>query len=65
ENLSTELFDYLTELGYPRSRIDFILSMDKVNTTKRSRPEYFTPQHQEQIRHSERFLFQLFPEYLR
>lgn len=64
ENLNQELHDFLLEMGYPDKKIAFILSKKKVNTTKRSKPTYFTPELIEEFQRKERFFFQLFPEYL-
>lgn len=65
ENLNQDLHDFLLELGYPATRIAFILSKKKVNTTTRSKPSYFTQELFDEFQRKERFFFQLFPEYLR
>lgn len=64
ENLNQELYDYLLELGYPRHRIAFITGMGKKNISERSRNSYLTPAQVARIHASERFFYQLFPEYL-
>ncbi len=64
EHLNKELHDLLLELGYARERIDFILERGKVNSTERSRTEYFTPTLRALVLRKERLFFQRFPEYL-
>lgn len=64
EDLSRELHAFLLEMGYAPDRIAFILSKPKVNVSKRTRPSYLTPAMIEQVRHRDRFFYQLFPEYL-
>lgn len=64
EQLSQELYNYLLEMGYPKWRIAFIEGMEKVNTSPRTRPDYFTPEQVAEVHFLERFFYQLFPEYL-
>jgi hypothetical protein len=64
EHLSAELQEFLLEMGYARPRVDVIPRLRKVNTTKRKRKTYWTPQLRAEFQHSERFFYQLFPEYL-
>lgn len=64
EHLRQELYDYLLEMGYPHRRIAFIKGMEKVNTSRRTRQDYFTAEQVAQVHYLERFFYQLFPEYL-
>lgn len=64
EHLNQELHDLLLEHGYGRDKLAFILDKPKMNTTKRSRTNYLTPDLVARLHHSERFFYQLFPEYL-
>jgi hypothetical protein len=64
ENLNQELHDLLLRLNYSSKRIAFILEKKKKNTTGRSRTRYLTPEQTAQVHQSERFFYQLFPEYL-
>lgn len=64
ENLNRELHDLLLQLGYPREKIAFILEKEKTNTSPRTRSSYLTPELVARLHHSERFFYQLFPEYL-
>ncbi|MCC6841429.1 MAG: hypothetical protein IT230_14815 [Flavobacteriales bacterium] len=64
ENLNRELHSLLLEFGYPKKKIAFILEKEKMNTSKRTRATYLTPELIAQLHHSERFFYQLFPEYL-
>lgn len=64
ERLNQELHDLLLDLGYPRDRIAFILHRAKVNSTERSRTEYFTPALRALVLRKEHLFFQRFPEYL-
>lgn len=64
ENLNQELYDLLLQFGYPSNKIAFILEKQKMNTTGRSRNTYLTPELTSRLQHSERFFYQLFPEYL-
>lgn len=63
ENLNQELHDLLLHFGYSPSKLAFILQKGKVNVSKRSRRSYITPQIKDTIQKSERFFYQLFPEY--
>jgi hypothetical protein len=65
ENLNQELYDFLKGLGYSEQKISFIGTMDKENTTGRSRPSYMTAADVTRIYQSVRFFYQLFPEYKR
>ncbi len=65
ENLNQELHDLLLQFGYPSNKIAFILEKQKMNTTSRSRNTYLTPEMTSRLQHSERFFYQLFPEYLK
>lgn len=65
ENLNAELFEFLLELGYPADDIAFIKDKEKMNTTQRSRGNYLTSDMVTAFQQSERFFYQLFPEYLR
>lgn len=64
EQLGQELSEFLEEMGYAPERLRFILDKPKMNTSKRTRSTYFTPEVVEHVLHAERFLYQLFPEYL-
>lgn len=64
ENLGHELTEFLMEMGYAPERLRFILDKPKVNTTQRTRSDYLTPKVVEHVLRAERFLYQLFPEYL-
>jgi hypothetical protein len=65
EDLNNELHDFLLKMGYAPKEIAFIREEGKVNATPRSRKEYLTPALRDTFRHNERFLFQIFPEYLK
>jgi hypothetical protein len=64
EDLNRELHQFLVTCGYPSNKIDFILDKQKMNTTVRTRPEYFSSAHISDLVNLERFFYQLFPEYL-
>lgn len=65
ENLNEELYAYLLELGYPKHHIAFITGMSKKNVSERTRNQYLTSEQIAHIHWSERFFYQLFPEYLK
>lgn len=64
ENLNRELHSLLLEFGYPKEKIAFILEKEKMNTSERTRAAYLTPELIARLHRSERFFYQLFPEYL-
>ncbi|MCW5898893.1 MAG: sulfotransferase family 2 domain-containing protein [Flavobacteriales bacterium] len=64
ENLNAELHDFLLRMGYPEERVAGIKDMGKVNTSTRSRPDYLSDGMIDRLAWSERFFYQLFPEYL-
>lgn len=64
ENLNQELHDFLLDMGYDPKRITSVLDRKKENTTPRSRKTYLTPAMRDVLHYQERFLYQIFPEYV-
>lgn len=73
DRLNRDLHDFLLAAGYPRADIDFILELGKIlpelpaEGTQRGDPEswasYYSPESKSFVRHRERHLFTLFPEF--
>jgi hypothetical protein len=67
ESLVPELRAFLHSAGFEQELTAFLEDKPPVNCSPSSgegtRREYFTPQHAEQYRQSNRLLFQMFPEY--
>jgi hypothetical protein len=68
ENLNNELHDFLLNIGYLRSDIDFIRKANKINVTHREGDQldlnnFFSPETKEDVLKKDRLLFALFPEY--
>lgn len=67
--LNTGLHGFLLEMGFERSRIDFILSLGRelpegsTRTEEMTWPGYYTEESRQLIRERERFLFEIFPEF--
>lgn len=67
--LNQELYAYLLERGYPEEKARQVLERGRINAS--SRPDkkkkdwrdYYTPETWEVVRHRERMLLRLFPEY--
>ncbi|HRD52493.1 MAG TPA: hypothetical protein PKY96_07585, partial [Flavobacteriales bacterium] len=65
ERLNEQLRAFLLGQGYTRESLRFINQKERVNRTDRSQARYFTPEMMQEVRHRERFFYQLFPDYLR
>ncbi|MFZ1694489.1 MAG: hypothetical protein WAT74_14935 [Flavobacteriales bacterium] len=65
EHLNAQLRSFLLGQGYTRESLRFIDQKERVNRTDRSQARYFTPAMMQEVRHRERFFYQLFPDYLR
>lgn len=67
ENLVPELRGFLAEMGFPEATTQFMLHLPRVNAAAARRgtgwPDYYTPELRERVRHAERVLFRVFPEY--
>lgn len=67
ERLAEELRDFLHSVGFEESETEFLTDKPPVNVARdrRARPwrEYFNAEQMLEFRHSERLLFQVFPEY--
>lgn len=69
ENLNQELFDILIKFGYPQNKIEFILEEKKIFPPGSSRndlknwQQYYNRDTYEFVKHKERLLLKLFPEY--
>lgn len=67
ENLVPELRGFLAEMGFPAATTEFMLHLPRVNAAAARRgsgwSEYYTPELRERVRHAERLLFRVFPEY--
>lgn len=69
ESLNEQLYQFLRERGYPEEKVAFIRTRGKIFPGKQTRSsgdsaeKYFTPELKALIRHKERLLFALFPEY--
>jgi hypothetical protein len=67
--LNTGLHAFLLEMGFERSRIDFILSLGRIlpdgstRTEDMAWPDYYTPETRQLVRDRERMLFEMFPEF--
>lgn len=68
-DLNRQLHAFLTEMGYPAEEIAFILEQGKIFPKEGGRSEdqkwekYYTPELKAYVRHRERMLFELFPEF--
>jgi hypothetical protein len=69
ENLNQELHDFLLNQGYDRQSLNFILDHKRVysssggRTAEQKWESYYTDELKAYVRHRERLLFQLFPQY--
>lgn len=64
ERLTVDLPRFLISQGYSRASLRFVGHKQRENRTGRSQQRYFTPAMAAEIRHRERFFYQLFPDYL-
>jgi hypothetical protein len=65
ERLNHGLRRFLLDHGYTRASLRFMDEKERVNPTGRSQAHYFTPEMANEVRHRERFFYQIFPDYLR
>lgn len=69
DNLNRGLYDFLSGMDYEHRDIEFILGLGKILPRGRGRSgeqkweRYYTPELKRDIRHKERFIFALFPEF--
>ncbi len=68
ENLNQELYDLLLEFGYEERDISFIIDEPRVNATpqrkgKNDWERYYDRELYELVKHKERLILKLFPEY--
>lgn len=69
ERLNAELYAFLVEVGYSAERVRFILDEGRIfpqgSSRSQERPwsEYYSAQLKARVRHRERLLFAIFPEY--
>lgn len=68
ENLNEELYQFLSEHGYPEDKIGFIRSAGEANKNRQNWAEndwkgYYTDGLLNKIKHYDRLLFKIFPEY--
>jgi len=69
DRLNQELYDFLVRVGHSPRSVEFILNAPKVFPPEGGRSgdtpwqEYYTPELKRKIRHEERLLFQIFPEF--
>lgn len=68
ENLNQELYDLLISYGYAENDISFIIKEPRINATPQREQDndwgkYYDQELFELIKHKERFLLKLFPEY--
>jgi hypothetical protein len=69
DNLNRGLYDFLSQMSYGHDDIRFILETGKILPKGKGRSDvqkwerYYTPELKQTIRHKERFLFKLFPEF--
>lgn len=64
ERLTVDLPRFLLRHGYSRASLRFVQHKQRENRTGRTQQRYFTPAMAAEIRHRERFFYQLFPDYL-
>ncbi len=65
EDLNKELHAFLLEMGMSRASIAFVENKEKSNVTERTKATYLTDAMLDDLAWRERFLYQLFPEYLK
>ena len=69
DNLNQELHDYLLQHGCKAEDLEFILQSGKIFPPEGGRSEeekwqqYYTPELKAYVRHKERILFNIFPEF--
>jgi hypothetical protein len=69
DNLNADLYKFLGKMGYAPEETDFILGAKKIFPKLGGRSEdqkwneYYTPELKAWVRHRERMLFQMFPEF--
>jgi hypothetical protein len=69
EDLNRQLHDFLLETGRDRAEVEFILRQGKIvpegSTRSGDKPwsAFYTPELKARVRHRERLLFAIFPEY--
>lgn len=72
ENLNRDLYNFLLNIGYEAEKIQMILDAEKVlpvlppgsqRRTEYKWEKYYTPEIKNYVRHQERILFSLFPEF--
>lgn len=69
EDLNRQLHDFLLEMGYDPAEIAFILNHGKImpkeggRTAEQTWESYYTPELKAWLRHHERMLFEMFPQW--
>jgi hypothetical protein len=69
-NLNRELYDFLDEVGYPPNEIQFILKKETERPSEqvkdrgnRTVDDMFTPETKAFVRHRDRLVFEMFPDF--
>lgn len=66
DNLNQELHDFLVQLGHSPRKLEFILNYERQNISRRVHQHwqsYYDGDTYEYVKHKDRFLFNIFPQY--
>jgi len=69
DQLNSDLYNFLLNLGWKKNEISFILNSDKIlppgsaRTKEQTWQRYYTPELKDLIRQKDKFIFEIFPEF--
>lgn len=69
DDLNRGLYDFLIGSGYDNEDVSFVINQEKIlprgkgRTAEQQWQKYYTPELKQQVRHKERLLFNMFPEF--